>query len=169
MILAQIFAIPEMKCVLFLNTESDRTKAERLRDYLQGNLRQKAEFRNILDVLAEDQELKEELLRSECVVLVASSQASSLIHNKRTEIQDGYETFDGKLIHKEFTENEDLLKRLIIVFFTERTKNDWIPVDFDEKRIFHVEGKIAGGNPVLDQIQYCIKEMLVGKTRAWLS
>ena len=158
-----------MKCVLFLYTESDSMKAERLKDHLQGNLRQKADFRNILDILAEEQKLKDELLRSECVVLIGSHQASSLIQNKRTEIEDGFETFDGKLFHKEFTENRDLLKRLVIVFFTKRTKNDWIPADFEEKRIFRVEGEIGDENPVLDQIQYCIKEILVGKTRAWLS
>ena len=84
---------------------------------------------------------------------------------QRTEIESGYETFDGKLIHKEFTENKDLLKRLIIVFFTEITKNDWIPADFDERRIFQLEdGKIRGGNPVLDQLEDCIKGILIGKT-----
>ena len=155
-----------MKHGLFLYTESDSTKAEQLKDFLQGSLRKIAEFRDIGDVIAEDQKLKDELPRSDCVVLIGSRQASSLIHNKRTEIEDGYETFDGKLIHKEFTENKDLLKRLVIVFFTERTKNDWVPADFDERRIFRLEDeKIRGGNPVLDQLEDCIKGILIGKTR----
>ena len=155
-----LFAIREMKCALFLYTASDRTKAEQLKDFVQGNLRRIADFRNITDVLAEDQKLKDELPRSDCVVLIGSPQASSLIHNKRSEIEDGYETFDGKLFHKEFTENKDLLKRLIIVFFADRTKNDWVPADFDEKRIFHVESEVREGNPALDQVEYCIRVIL---------
>ena len=155
-----------MKFALFLYTGSDSTKAEQLKDYLQGKLRSVADLRNITDILAEEQKLQVELPRSDCVVLIGSRQASSLIHNKRTEIEDGYETFDGKLIHKEFTENKDLLKRLVIVFFTERTKNDWVPADFDERRIFRLEDeKIRGGNPVLDQLEDCIKGILIGKTR----
>ena len=81
---------------------------------------------------------------------------------QRTEIESGYETFDGKLIHKEFAENKDLLKRLIIVFFTEITKNDWIPAEFDEKRIFNLEGdKIREGNPALDHLQHCLRGILI--------
>ena len=150
-----------MKHALFLYTESDSSKAEHLKDYLQGKLRIMAKVRSIIDVLVEDQKLKDELPRSDCVLLVGSSQASSLIHNKRTEIEDDLETFDGKLFHKEFTENKDLLERLIIVFFTKRTKNDWIPANFDEKRIFHLEGeKIREGNPILDHLLYRIKQIL---------
>ena len=156
-----------MKFALFLYTGSDSAKAEQLKDYLQGKLRKIADLRNITDILAEDQKLKDELLRSDCVVLIGSRQASSLIHNKRTESEDGFETFDGKLFHKEFTENKDLLKRLIIIFFTERTKNDWIPADFDERRIFHLEGaKIRGENPIVAQLEDCIKGILFGNTRA---
>ena len=151
-----------MRYALFLYTESESTKARRLKDFLQGKLRKMARFRSIKDILAEEQKLKNELPRSACVVLIMSSQASSLIHNKRTEIEDGYETFDGKLIHKEFTENKDLLKRLVIVFFSDRTKNDWIPADFDEKRIFHLEAdKIREGNPALDHLQHCVRGILI--------
>ena len=156
-----LFAIREMKCGLFLYAESDSTKAEQLKDHLQGKLQWMADLKNVRDILAEDQKLKVELLRSDCVVLIGSPQASSLIHDKRTEIEDGFETFDGKLIHKEFTENKDLLKRLIIVFFTKRTKNDWIPADFDERRIFDLEGeKIREGNPILDHLLYRMKQIV---------
>ena len=159
-----------MKCALFLYTKSDSTKAEQLKDYLQSKLGTIADLRNIEDVLAEEHKLKDELSRSDCLVLIGSRQASSLIHNKRTEIEDGFETFDGKLFHKEFTENKDLIrKKLIIVFFTERTKNDWIPADFDEKRIFHLEGGKIRENPVLYQIEYCVKEILIGKMNVWYS
>ena len=159
-----------MKCALFLYTKSDSTKAEQLKDYLQSKLGTIADLRNIEDVLAEEHKLKDELSRSDCLVLIGSRQASSLIHNKRTEIEDGFETFDGKLIQKAFTENKDLRKELIIVFLAERTKNDWIPADFDERRIFHLEGgKIRGGNPDIDMLEHCIKEILIGKTEVWLN
>ena len=162
-----LFAIREMKCGLFLYAESDSTKAEQLKDHLQGKLQWMADLKNVRDILAEDQKLKVELLRSDCVVLIGSSQASSLIHNKRTETEDGFETFDGKLFHKEFTENKDLLERLIIVFFTKRTKKDWVPADFDERRLFQLkDGKIRQGNPAMDHIQYCVKELLIGKVEA---
>ena len=150
-----------MKYTLFLYTESDSTKAEELKDHLQGKLRRMSNLRNIKDIIAEDQKLKVELPRSDCVVLIGSSQASSLIHNKRTEIEDDFETFDGKLFHKEFTENKDLLKRLIIVFFEKRTKNDWVPADFEEKRIFYlIDEKIREGNPILDHLLYHMKQIL---------
>ena len=150
-----------MKSVLFLYTGSESTKAEQLKDNLQVKLRKIADFRNTLDILVEDQKLKVELPRSDCVVLIGSRQASSLIHNKRSEIEDGLETFDGKLFHKEFTENKDLLERLIIVFFTERSKNDWVPADFDERRIFHLKDqKIREGNPILDHLLYHMKQIL---------
>ena len=123
-----------------------------------------AGFKSIVDVLAEDQKLKDELPRSDCVVLIGSHQASSLVSNKRTEIEDGFETFDGKLIHKEFTENKDLLKRLIIVFLEQRTKNDWVPADFDERRIFNLEGgKIGLDNPVVLQLRHCMRVILSGE------
>ena len=151
-----------MKYVLFLYTESDSTKAKQLKDYVTANLRKMADYRCIKDVLAEEQKLKNVLPRSDCVVLIGSSQASSLIRNKRTEIEDGYETFDGKLLHKEFTENKDLLKRLIIVVFEDRTKNDWIPADFDESRMFNLkEEKIRKGNPLLDYLVHCIRGILI--------
>ena len=157
-----------MKRALFLYTKSDSTKAEQLKDYLQSKLIWLAKLRTIEDVLAEEQKLKVELPRSDCVVLIGSREASSLIHNKRTEIDDGFETFDGKLFHKELTENKDLQKRLVIVFFTERTKEDWIPADFDERRIFQLEGeKIRVGDPVLYMIEYCIREILIGKAELW--
>ena len=159
-----------MKRALFLYTRSDTTKAEQLRDHLQGKFGSIVDFRNIKDVLAEDQKLKNELPRSDCVVLIGSREASSLIQNKCTEIEGRFETFDGKLFHNEFTENKDLRKRLIIVFFTERTKNDWIPTDFDERRIFDLKsGKVREGNPDLDMIEYRVKEILIGKTEAWLN
>jgi len=152
-----------MKFALFLYTESDSTKARELKDYLQGKLRSVADLRSIKDVLAVEQKLKNILPRSACVVLIGSGEASSLIRNKRTEIEDGFETFDGELFHKEFTENKDLLKRLIIVSFKGRDKNDWIPADFDERRIFNLENeKIREGNPVIFQILHCIKLIVIG-------
>ena len=146
-----------MKCVLFLYSESDSAKAEQLKDYLQGKLRKVADLRNITDILAEEQDFKKELSRSSCVVLTGSRHASSLIQNKRQETEDDFITFDGKEIHDAFTGNKELLDRLVIVFFTERNKNDWIPTGLDESRIFYLPGeKIQRGNPSLDHLEDCI-------------
>ena len=154
-----------MKCVLFLYSGSDSAKAEQLKDYLQGKLRKVADLRNITDILAEEQDFKNELSRSSCVVLTGSRHTSSLIQNKRQETEDDLITFDGKVIHDEFTGNKELLDRLVIVFFTERTKNDWVPNGLDERRIVNLQGKVQEGNPSLDRLEDCIKGILTGKTR----
>ena len=92
--------------------------------------------------------------------------ASSLIQNKRQETEDDFITFDGKEIHDAFTGNKELRDKLVIVFFTERNKNDWIPTDLDERRIFYLPGeKIQRGNPSLYHLEDCIKGILTGKTR----
>ena len=89
----------------------------------------------------------------------------SLIQNKQQEKDDDYITFDGKVIHEELTENQELVKnRLIIILFTERSENDWIPSDFDENRIFHVEDGIVppNGSPSLTHLEYRMKKILLG-------
>ena len=154
-----------MKSVLFLYPESDCAKAEKLKNYLQVKLRAIADMRSIIDTIAEEQDFRSELRHSDCVVLVGTRQASSLIQNKQHETDDDVTTFDGKVIHDELTENKELVKeRLIIVFFTERTKNDWVPTGFNERRIFHVEdGKVPpDGSPTLDHLRYRMKKILVG-------
>ena len=52
-----------MKDALLLYTGSDSTKAQQLKDYLQGKLGSLAIVRNIVDVLVEEQKLKDELPR----------------------------------------------------------------------------------------------------------
>ena len=154
-----------MKCSLFLYTESDSTKAERLMDYFQGRLRKIADIRNIPNILAREQDFREELCRSECVVLIGSHQALSLIQNKQQEKDEDDILFDGKVMYEEFTENKELVKnRLVIVHFTERSENDWIPKGFDENRIFHVEGGKAPtkGTPTLTHLEYRMKKILLG-------
>lgn len=154
-----------MKYALFLNTESDSTSAERLMDYLQGRLRKIADMRNITNILAEDLDFKQELRHCDCVLLIGSRQASSLIQGRQQERQGEFITFDGKFIHDELTGNKELVKeRLIIVHFTERTKNDWIPTGFDDKRISHVEdGKVPpNGTPTLVHLEYRMKKILLG-------
>lgn len=88
-----------MKCSLFLYTESDSTKAERLMDYFQGRLRKIADMRNIPNILAREQDFREELCRSECVVLIGSHQALSLIQNKQQEKDEDDILFDGKVMY----------------------------------------------------------------------
>ena len=153
-----------MKYVLFLYTESDSDEAEELKDYLQvSRLRNVADMRNITGIFAEGQDFREELRRSDCVVLIGSRKASSLIQNKKQEADDDFITFDGKVIYKEFTENQELVKdRLIIVFLKERTKNDWIPTGFDEKRIFNLQGEKIKEGPLLYYLEYSIRRILLG-------
>ena len=155
----------KMKCSLFLYTESDNAKGRRLMNYFQGRLRTIADMRNIPNILVRKQDFRTILRRSECVVLIGSPRALSLIQNKEQEKDEDDVLFDGKVMHDEFTENKELVKnRLIIILFTERTKNDWIPNGFDEKRVFHVEDGIVplDGSPTLCHLEYRMKKILLG-------
>ena len=154
-----------MKSSLFLYTESDSTKARRLTSYFQGRVGRISEVRNIENILVREQDFREELRDSECVVLVGTPEALSLIQNKQQEKDEDDILFDGKVMHEEFTENKELVKnRLLIVHFTERTGTDWIPKGFDENRIFHVEdGKVPpDGTPTLTHLEYRMKKILLG-------
>ena len=154
-----------MKYVLFLYIENDSTKARRLMDHVQGRLRKIADVRNIKSILVMDQDFREELRSSECVVLIRSPQASFLIRNKQQQNDDDFINFDGKVMYEEFTENKELVKnRLIIIHFKEKSKNDWIPPDLDENRIFHVEDGIVppDGSPTLAHLEYRLKKILLG-------
>ena len=154
-----------MKCSLFLYTESDSTKARRLMSYFQGRVGRISEVRNIENILVREEDFREELRDSECVVLVGTPEALSLIQNKQQEKDEDDILFDGKVMHEEFTENEELVKnRLLIVHFTERTETDWIPKGFDKNRIFHViDGKVPpDGTPILTHLEYRMKKILLG-------
>ena len=133
--------------------------------YFQGRLGRIAEVRGIKNILVRNQDFRYELRNSQCVVLVGTRQASSLIQNKEQEKCGDYITFDGKVMHEEFTENKELVEnRLVIVHLTERNEDDWIPLGFDEKRIFHVEdGKAPPkGTPTLTHLEYRLKKILLG-------
>lgn len=154
-----------MKCSLFLYSEGDRTKGRQLMNYFQGKLRKITDMRNIKSILVKERDFRRVLRSCECVVLIGTRQALSLIQNKQQEKDDDYITFDGKVIHEELTENQELVKnRLIIILFTERSENDWIPSDFDENRIFHVEDGIVppNGSPSLTHLEYRMKKILLG-------
>lgn len=134
-------------------------------DHVQGWLRRIADVRNIKSILVIEHDFKEELCSSECVVLIGTPQASSLIRNKQQQKEDDFIIFDGKIINEEFSDNKELVKnRLVIIHFTEKSKNDWIPPDFDENRIFHVEDGIVppDGSPTLAHLQYRLKKILLG-------
>ena len=67
------------------------------------------------------------------------------------------------MIHEELTENQELVRdRLIIVFLKERTNNDWIPDGFNEKRVFNLQGGKIKEGPLLYQLEYCIRRVLLG-------
>ena len=150
-----------MTSVSFLYTQSDHSKAQQLKDHLQAKLRTLADVKNIKDMIAEGLYVKDELTSSNCVVLIGSSQASSLIQKKKKEIEDGYVLFDGRLISEIFTAKHG---RLVIVFFSNQDENDWIPPGFDNKKIFHLsDGEIQRGGAVLDHFVDCIKGFLSRK------
>ena len=80
-----------------MNTESDWDEAEYLKDYLAGRLRSTAIVKNITGTLAENLDFKGELCTSDCLILISSRQASSLIQEKWQETQGNYIT---RRIHK---------------------------------------------------------------------
>lgn len=114
---------------MFLYTESDKIKARKLKDYLQGRLRNLADLRAITEISAEEDDFRSELrCQGDCIVLVGSRHASSLINNKQQEAEDDFLTFDGK-VYEEFTGNKTFIDKLVIVYLTmERAIDDWIPV-----------------------------------------
>ena len=154
----------EMKYVMFLYTESEQNKERKLRDYLQGRLRNIADVRTITRISAEEGDFRSELrCRGDCTVLVGSRHASSLIKDKQQESDDDYLTFDGKVIHEEFTGNKDSIDKLIIVYLTaERANDDWIPDGLDEKRIFNLQSEKIVASPLLYQLEYSIRKILLG-------
>ena len=144
-----------MKCVSFLYTQSDRAKAERLKDLLQAKLGTVVDVKSIKEMI----DVKDELTSSNCVVLIGSRQASSLIQNKKQENEDEPPLFDGSLISEIFTAKHGTL---VIVFFSNQDENDWIPPGFDRNKIFHFrDGEIQHGNATLDQFVDCIRGFLL--------
>lgn len=147
-----------MTRVSFLYTQSDRENARKLKDHVQTKL--ETDVKTTRDMIAEDEVVEDGLTISDCVVLIGSHQASSIIQNKQQEIEDGSPLFDGSLISSMFTEEHG---RLVIVFFSKKDENDWIPPGFDSKKIFHFcDGKIESGkfNATLNQLVDCIKGIL---------
>ena len=74
-----------MTSVSFLYTQSDRTKAERLKDLLQAQLGDVADVKSTAEMIADDEDVRDKLTSSNCVVLIGSSEASSLIQNNKQE------------------------------------------------------------------------------------
>jgi len=143
-----------MKCVSFLYTQSDRTKAERLKDLLQAQLGTVVNVKSTAAMITDNEDVRDELTSSNCVVLIVSRQASSLIQNNQQENEDEPLLFDGSLISEIFTAEHG---RLVIVFFSNQDENDWIPPGFDRNKIFHFgHGEIQHGNPTLNQFVDCI-------------
>ncbi|RMX60216.1 hypothetical protein pdam_00023947 [Pocillopora damicornis] len=108
-----------MKSVIVLNTESEGSEAHTLKNYLRGKML------TLADLRAEDLDFEKQFHRSDCVLLIGSHQASSLIQNKQQETEGDYITFDGKFIHEQLTKNKELVRdKLVMVFLTERNESD---------------------------------------------
>ena len=149
---------------MFLYTDRESNKAEKLKDYLQGRLRNMADLRSIGEISAEEGDFRSELRsRGDCIVLVGSRHAWYLIKGRQQEADDDFLTFDGKVIHEEFTGNKEFIEKLIIVYLTtERSNDDWIPDGLDEKRIFNLQSEKIVESPLLCQLEYSIRKMLLG-------
>lgn len=146
-----------MTSVSFLYTQSDRSKAEQLKDHLQAKLGTGVDVKSIEEMKAEHLDVKDELTSSNCVVLIGSCQASSLIQKKKQEIVDGFLLFDG-LISEIFTAEHG---KLVIVFFSEEDKNDWIPPGFNSNKIFRLsDDEIQHGGATWDHFEDCIRGIL---------
>ena len=92
---------------MLLYTDRESNKAEKLKDYLQGRLRNMADLRSIGEISAEEGDFRSELRsRGDCIVLVGSRHAWYLIKGRQQEADDDFLTFDGKVIHEEFTGNK---------------------------------------------------------------
>ena len=149
---------------MLLYTDRESNKAEKLKDYLQGRLRNMADLRSIGEISAEEGDFRSELRsRGDCIVLVGSRHASYLIKARQQEADDDFLTFDGKVIHEEFTGNKEFIEKLIIVYLTtERSNDDWIPDGLDEKRIFNLQSEKIVESPLLCQLEYSIRKILLG-------
>ena len=149
---------------MLLYTDREINKAEKLKDYLQGRLRNIADLRSIGEISAEEGDFRSELRsRGDCIVLVGSRHASYLIKARQQEADDDFLTFDGKVIHEEFTGNKEFIEKLIIVYLTtERSNDDWIPDGLDEKRIFNLQSEKIVESPLLCQLEYSIRKILLG-------
>ena len=149
---------------MLLYTDRESNKAEKLKDYLQGRLRNMADLRSIGEISAEEGDFRSELRsRGDCIVLVGSRHASYLIKARQQEADDDFLTFDGKVIYEEFTGNKEFIEKLIIVYLTtERSNDDWIPDGLDEKRIFNLQSEKIVESPLLCQLEYSIRKMLLG-------
>ena len=123
-----------------------------------------ADLRSIGEISAEEGDFRSELRsRGDCIVLVGSRQASYLIEGRQQEVDDDFLTFDGKVIHEEFTGNKEFIEKLIIVYLTtERSNDDWIPDGLDEKRIFNLQSEKIVESPLLCQLEYSIRKILLG-------
>ena len=153
-----------MKYVMLLYTDRESNKAEKLKDYLQGRLRNMADLRSIGEISAEEGDFRSELRsRGDCIVLVGSRHASYLIKGRQQEADDDFLTFDGKVIHEEFTGNKEFIEKLIIVYLTtERANDDWISDGLDENRIYNLQSEKIVESPLLYQVEYSIRKILLG-------
>ena len=60
------------------------------------------------------------------------------------------------------------MEKLIVVFLTERTENDWVPSGVNEKKIFNLqEERIRVGNPALTHLEYTVRRVLGETALDW--
>ena len=149
--------------VLFLYTNDENENAEELKDYLQAKMGNAINFINIVDILAEELDLEDELEDCACVVLVCSKQANDCIKYKREEIVEDFVTFDGSVISNSLSRG--MVDKLLVVCF-QKGVSQWEPDGIKTKRIYKVREKFSRKDPVFDQLADSIQAIITPCTTA---
>ncbi|KAK3755587.1 hypothetical protein QZH41_005967 [Actinostola sp. cb2023] len=148
--------------VLFLFVSSDESTSTTLEDLLQVKLGTKYNCNTIKDILAEDDNLNDELCSSSCVLLIASKQSIELIKQQRAEKDcGGIVMFDGALVQQHM--NERNLTAKMVVVQLGNGSDDNIPDGFDREKVFVVGENFDAQSPVLDQIVATIQGTISSK------
>ena len=147
-----------MTRVLFLYTKSEMERSEELKDLLQTRLGPAVNINNVIDVIAEDSTLKDELCQSGCVVLIYSQQCEKYLQEGKREFEDEYVTFDGSIV-KTYLKQNDVIDRMLVVHFgwkPGKLVSERIP----KRRVFELNEKIKKSDARVDQVVDAIKGII---------
>ena len=132
--------------------------------YFQGRLGRIAEVRGIKNILVRKQDFRYELRSSQCVVLVGTRQASSLIQNKQQEKDDDTSPSTAKLRTKNSQKTKNLSRTDLLLFTSLKAPRMTGSRLVSTKSEFFMEGGKAPpkGTPTLTHLEYRMKKILLG-------